>query len=130
MPRLPEPAVGVRVLIKGRPLRFSFWPMHRSSRRFGLQSNLFAVDPWALIRERIRQRCPNPALAEATATISQASDFFRSSQIADVSAARPLQLYYCFMNLVKALILTKGGATTFDQAQHGISELLRPGGVE
>ena len=104
--------------------------MHKGTRRFGLQSNLFAADPWTLIRERVRQRCPSSAVAEATSTINQAADFFRSAQLADISAARPLQMYYCFLNLVKALILTKGLQPTFDQAQHGLSERLRPGGVE
>ena len=130
MPRLPESTPGERVLIKGRPLRFSFWPVHRGTRRFGLQSNLFALDPWTLIRERIRQHCPQQALPEATATLEQAADFFKSSQLAAVSAARPLQLYYCFMNLAKSLILTKGLAPTFDKAQHGLSEQIRPGGTE
>jgi hypothetical protein len=69
-------------------------------------------------------------VAEATSTINQAADFFRSAQLADISAARPLQLYYCFMNLVKSLILTKGAVPTFDQAQHGLSERINPGGVE
>ncbi len=130
MPRLPDCTVGERVLIKGRPLRFSFWPVHRGTRRFGLQSNLFAIDPWNLIRERIRQRCPPLAVPEATSTLDQAADFFRSSQHSDISAARPLQLYYCFMNLVKSLILTKGRLPTFDRAQHGLSERLGPGGTE
>lgn len=34
------------------------------------------------------------------------------------------------MNLVKALCLTRGTPTTFDQAQHGLSEQLSPGGRE
>jgi hypothetical protein len=34
-------------------------------------------------------------------------------------------LYYCFMNLVKVLCLTRGTQATFDQAQHGLSEQLR-----
>jgi hypothetical protein len=130
MPRLPDATPGERVSIKGRPLQFSFWPMHKGQRRFGLQSSLFAVDPWTLIRENVRQQCPHSAVAEATSSVNQAADFFRSAQLADISAARPLQLYYCFMNLVKALILTRGQVPTFDQAQHGLSERIGPGGVE
>jgi hypothetical protein len=105
MPKLPEPTPGTRVLVLQRPLHFSFWPVHKGSRRYGLQSNLFAVDPWTLIRDKIRTECPPPARAEATACVEQASDFFRSSQSSLITAARPLQLYYCFMNLVKALVL-------------------------
>jgi hypothetical protein len=39
-------------------------------------------------------------------------------------------LYYCFLNLAKALALTSGAAPTFDRAQHGLSEQLTPGGRE
>lgn len=130
MPKLPEPTAGERVSILERPLRFSFWPMHKGRRRYGLQSNLFAVDPWAIMRDKIRTVCPAPARQEATACLEQASDFFRSSQAAAITAARPLQIYYCFMNLVKALVLTKGDVPTFDQASHGLSEKLTQGGKE
>jgi YaaC-like Protein len=130
MPKLPDPTLGSRVLIRERPLRFSFWPVYKGTRRYGLQSNLFAVDPWTIIRDKIRTVCPVAARPEAIACLEQASDFFRSSQAATITAARPLQLYYCFMNLVKALILTKKGATTFAKATHGLSEQLSPGGKE
>ena len=40
-------------------------------------------------------------------------------------SARPLVLYYCFMNLVKAFCLHRGMQSTFDKAQHGIAEMLR-----
>lgn len=130
MPKLPDPTIGTRVAILQRPLAFSFWPMHKGRRRYGLQSNLFAIDPWTIIRDKIRTRCPVAARAEAVACLDQASDFFRSSQAATITAARPLQMYYCFMNLVKALILTKGAVPTFDQASHGLSEKLLPGGKE
>ena len=104
--------------------------MHKGSRRYGLQSNLFAVDPWTIIRDKIRTVCPAQARPEATACLEQASDFFKSSQAASITAARPLQIYYCFMNLIKALVLSKGSVPTFDQATHGLSEKLLPGGKE
>lgn len=130
MPTLTDATSGTRVSILDRPLRFSFWPMHKGSRRYGLQSNLFAVDPWAIIRDKIRTVCPAQSRQEATACLEQASDFFKSSQAASITAARPLQIYYCFMNLIKALVLSKGGVPTFDQAGHGLSEKLLPGGKE
>lgn len=130
MPKHPDATSGTRVSILDRPLRFSFWPMHKGSRRYGLQSNLFAVDPWTIIRDKIRTVCPAQARPEATACLEQASDFFKSSQAASITAARPLQIYYCFMNLIKALVLSKGGVPTFDQATHGLSEKLLPGGRE
>jgi hypothetical protein len=39
-------------------------------------------------------------------------------------------LYYCFMNLAKALALCTGTSLTFDRARHGLSENIKPGGVE
>lgn len=45
-------------------------------------------------------------------------------------AARPLLLYYCFMNLTKAYALTVQQKPTFNQAQHGIAERIGTGGVE
>jgi len=130
MPKLPDATAGTRLSILERPLRFSFWPMHKGNRRYGLQSNLFAVDPWTIIRDKIRTECPALARHEATACLEQASDFFRSSQASAIAAARPLQMYYCFMNLIKALVMTKGSIPTFNQASHGLSEKLLPGGKE
>ena len=130
MPNPPEAAFGTPVSILQRPLRFSFWPMYKGTRRYGLQSSLFAVDPWTIIKDKIRTECPSSARQEAIAYLEQASDFFRSSQAAAITAARPLQIYYCFMNLVKALVLTKGAVPTFGRANHGLSEKLVPGGKE
>lgn len=130
MSKLAKPTQGMEVSILQRPLRFSYWPMRKGSRRYGLQSNLFAADPWTIIRDKVRTDCPLSARQEANACVEQASDFFGSSQTSIITAARPLQLYYCFLNLVKALILTKGKVPTFDQAGHGLSERLTPGGRE
>jgi hypothetical protein len=130
MAGLSQPTDGAPVSILRRPLQFSFWRMYKGTRRFGLQSNLFAVDPWTIIRDKIRTSCPRSSQPEAIACLEQSSDFFKSSEIATITAARPLQLYYCFMNLAKALVLTRGTTPTFDKAKHGLSEQLAPGGKE
>jgi hypothetical protein len=101
--------------------------MRRGERRFGLQSSLFVRDPWTVIRDSVQRRCPVAPKPEALACLEQARDFYVSAMAANVAAARPLQLYYCFLNLAKALALTSGTAATFDGAQHGLSERLRPG---
>jgi hypothetical protein len=41
-----------------------------------------------------------------------------------------LLLYYCFLNLAKAYVLTVGQRQTLDRARHGISECLSPAGTE
>lgn len=126
MARLPQPLGGTEVLVKQRPLRFSFWPMYRGTRRYGLQSSVFATDPWTVISASIRERCPSLACAEAEAYLEQARDFYLASQGAAVIAARPLLQYYCYLNLVKAFILTKGIRQSLGVARHGIGEVAAP----
>jgi len=130
MPLPPEPREGKPLLVKGRPLQFTFWPMYRNTRRYGLQSMVFALDPWILIKDGIRRRCPAAAQKEALAYLEQSRDFFVSATLANVTAARPLQLYYSFLNLAKSLMLTNGPRPTLGYVEHGLSERLKSGGVE
>ena len=130
MANLPKQRRGSVLSVKGRQVPFSFWPVFRTTRRFGLQSTLFALDPWNVIVASIRVRCPVPQRAEAEACVEQAQDFYNASLTATLASARPLLLYYSFLNLVKAYGLTTVTATTFNRATHGMSEQLRPGGVE
>ncbi|MCC6163670.1 MAG: hypothetical protein IT182_10010 [Acidobacteria bacterium] len=67
---------------------------------------------------------------EALSSLEQAEFFYRSAVGVREWAAKPLPLYYSFMNLAKAFALTQGVRTTFDRAQHGVSEQLPPGGKE
>lgn len=130
MPRLPHPRPGRQVEIRDRPLAFSFWPMYKGERRFGLQTNVFATNAWAIIRGSVKARAPSAAAPEALAVVLQAEQFFRAATDAELWAAKPLLLYYAFMNLAKALVLTSGRVGSFDQATHGMSERLRAGNRE
>ena len=123
---LPQPQNGQRLEIKGKQIPFSFWPTRPGRRHHALQSLLFALDPWAIIERSIENHCAKPRRAEALACVEQASDFFASTTQVGIVAARPLTLYYSFMNVVKAFCLTYGNEPTFDKAQHGLSEQLRP----
>ena len=125
MPPLPKPRNGSDLDIKGRPLPFSFWPVYRETRRFGLQSTLFALDPWNVIVASIRKRCPSASKPEAEACVEQAQDFYNASRTATLASAQPLLLYYSVMNLVKAYVLSNGTVSSFNNAQHGISAQLR-----
>lgn len=130
MPRLPKPRKGTRLQVLQRTLAFSYWPMYRDTRRFGLQSTVFVLDPWTNIRASVRRRCQPAALDAALALLEQAEDFYRAATTAGIIAARPLLLYYCFMNLAKAFILTVGQQMTIDRVAHGISERLKPANRE
>ena len=91
---------------------------------------LFARDPWLPIFQSIKRDCEKARQPEALACLEQAKDFFTAGTSAEVVAARPLALYYGFMNLVKAYCLTRGARTTFDKAKHGLSAQLVAGAKE
>jgi YaaC-like Protein len=125
MPRVAKARKSKRITVLQRPVPFSFWPMYRTTRRFGLQSTVFALDPWTIIRASIDRRCPVNGKAEAFSSLEQAQDFYKAATTAGIIASRPLLLYYCFMNLAKAFALTVQQQTSFNQAHHGLAERLR-----
>lgn len=94
--------------------------MARSSRRYGLQSRVFASDPWNVIESVVYKDCPSAAKPLALAYLEQSRDFFSASQLGSVRPAKPLLIYYSFMNLVKAFALTAKIVTTFGESYHGL----------
>lgn len=129
--KLKKNRVGERVEINGRQVDYSFWPTKEGERgNASVIKTLFSLDPWAIINLAIKEKCPPGSKAEALACMIQARDFYESATEAGKLSSRPLTLYYCFMNLAKALCLTKDLQLTFDKAQHGLSEQLSAGGVE
>lgn len=130
MPKVAKPRPGNPVTIRARTIDFSYWPTYRTNRRYGLHSHVYASNPWALIQVSTRLRCPASSREEALASLEQAEFFYRSAAGARESAAKPLPLYYCFMNLAKAFALVRGIRSTFDRAQHGLTEQLGAGGKE
>lgn len=101
--------------------------MYRGKRRYGLQAQMYATNPWALIQRAIDEYCPKPCRSEAQALLAQAHFFYDAVERAQDWAAKPLLLYYSVMNLAKSYILTRQVRTTLDQARHGISERLDAG---
>lgn len=97
--------------------------MERTTRRFGLGTRVFASDPWTVIRRSIEQDCLPATTDAAFALIEQAEDFYRATE-SGVKAAKPLLLYYCFMNLAKAFTLTRRQRENVDNAHHGLKERL------
>jgi hypothetical protein len=83
--KIPAPRAGERVSIKGKPLPFSYWPMYKGTRRYGLHSRLYVTNPWAVIEGSIKQRCPANSRAEALASARQAEQFFKASRAELVS---------------------------------------------
>jgi hypothetical protein len=77
----------------------------------------------------IKGRCANRE-QEAIAYLEQAKDFYKATVAASVSSARPLLLYYCFMNLAKAYCIMWDPTVILDKAMHGLSEKLATPGRE
>ena len=119
MAKVAKPRSGGPVQIKTRQIEFSYWPTFRTSRRYGLHSHVYVSNPWAFIQVSVRKSCPTAARDEALASLEQAEFFFRSAVGSREWAAKPLPLYYSFMNLAKAFALVRGVSPSYDQSQHG-----------
>jgi hypothetical protein len=130
MPILPEERVGTYLEIKGRKVEYSSWPVARTTRRYGIQSRIFATNPWGVIRRAVNDRCSAIAKAQALAFRDQAEDFFTASANAGLLAAKPLLLYYCLMNIAKTYVLTVGDRQSYAAAYHGLRDKVSPGGQE
>ena len=97
--------------------------MEKTTRRFGLGTRVFATDPWTVIRRSVEKRCPSAARIAAGALLEQSEDFYRAAK-SGVKAAKPLLLYYCFMNLAKVHILVARLRENVNDAQHGLAEKI------
>lgn len=129
--QIPKPHDGRRLIVNRKTTQFGLWPTRVGDKgNHSLQPLLFSLDPWAIIERAIVERCPTAGQPEAFACLEQSRDFYESATQSKRMAARPLTLYYCFMNLVKAFCLTRNTQTTFNKAQHGLSEQLRAGAKE
>ena len=121
MAQRPFERRGFQLRVKRRRVDFSFWPMRRSTARYGLQSRIFASEPWNLIQRAVNEDCPQPARGLALAFLEQARDFATAAQLGSVRAAKPLLIYYSFMNLVKTFALTKQLVPTLSDTHHGLT---------
>lgn len=91
---------------------------------------MFATNPWPLIVRSVEQRCPEDSRSAAHALVQQARELYGAATEGDVAAAKPLLLYYSFLNLAKAFILTQAARSDVEAAKHGLSERLRAGRQE
>lgn len=128
--RLLPPAEGEDVLVRKKRIPFTFWPTFRDTRREGLQWTLFASDPWFLIENKVRSLSAS-ARGEAIAFLLQARDFYQAATDSNINAAKPLLLYYAFLNLAKCYIVFQAQAPFGSRVVHGLSEKLptTPGAI-
>ena len=85
------------------------------------QTRLFALDPWSIIRRVVELECPPLRQAEAMACLTQAQAFFEVGTGQGNEAARPLALYYSYLNAAKTFCLTRGTLDTLAGAKHGLT---------
>ena len=132
MPRLSPMRSGTELAANGRSVPFSFWPVATThSRRRPVQSLLFSTDPWIMMKRCISKDIANrDTRNEAASYIDQASDFYSSALNSQVDAAKPLQLYYSYLNIAKAFILCRGRRQSLPRIRHGISESVAQNGSE
>jgi len=132
VPRLQPPREGAPLKVTGQTVPFSCWPTVRQTRRAKLQPRVFTSDPWALIAEGIADMCPKKSREAALAFRAQAEDFYDAAMTMGNRniGAKPLLLYYSFLNLGKAYLLTRGNLTPQGRPGHGVSERARVRQVE
>ncbi len=131
MARLPDQRNGKHLKIKSQQIEFSFWPVQKGSRRYGLQPRVFISDPWGIIRHSIETNCIGTVKTAALAFCEQAEDFFRAASVSGIVAAKPILLYYSMLNISKAFVLLKRIQPIYaDKAFHGLSEHIHPNGQE
>ena len=121
--KLQDARAGEVVQARKRPVAFSFFPTFQGKSREGVHSTLFVTDPWNIIRYRTEKISNDIAKQQAFAFLAQARDFYTAAQNSDVSAAKPLLLYYSFLNLAKCFVVHKRG-TALSIVRHGLSEKL------
>ena len=125
--KAPAPRAGQLVKIRKRLLEFSLWPVRRGQGGWISNTKLFVAYPWPLIRHAVESKCPKASRKAALAFLEQSTDFYNAAMAAGTAAAKPVLLYYSFLNLAKVLILVRGLQSTLDIAGHGLRERLGPG---
>jgi hypothetical protein len=121
---LPDARDGNILEIRNRPVVFSLWPTRRGTRE-AIQFQIYSSNPWSVIRHSLRHTLASTLQETASAFVDQAEEFFNAASQAHTRAARPLLLYYSFMNLAKAFIYHRGVATTISHFGHGLWARLR-----
>lgn len=117
---LPTCRRGDPIELAGRRGVFSFWPVDASRR--SLQSVLLASDPWSVISTAVAGSGRASQRREAESFVAQGKDYFAAARVAEISGAKPVLLYYAFLNIAKAFILASGTQVSLPSIAHGISD--------
>lgn len=127
MPKLQNERQGDSLMVKGAQVEFSYFPTTKTTRRAGLQTKAYTTDAWSIIHASTRRISPKSTRKSAAAFAEQAHEFYLATQTSSTIRAKPLLLYYAFLNLSKSLCLCRGNTKVIGQAQHGLSEVKSRG---
>lgn len=121
MARLPPQRAGASLKIRHEQVAFSFWPMKRGSRRWGLNTIIYAADPWAVVHGALRLSCTGQNLDSARSFVRQAREYFTAATSSEAVETKPVLFYYSFLNLAKALGIARGRPQMIGQVFHGLT---------
>ncbi|GAA1961399.1 YaaC family protein [Microbacterium aquimaris] len=129
---LPPERAGTLLQVKNRQLDFSFFPMTRTNRRWGLNTMLYAAEPWAVISGAIRDAAvarslPDHEERSALSFVRQAKEYFSAAERAGALETRPLLYYYSFLNLGKAISIARGRPNMVGKVRHGVASVHSAG---
>lgn len=109
---------GETLLSRKRELPFSFFPVGKGSRRYGIFDVQFATRPWPVMRQAVRSNLSGADRKEALAFLEQGQDFYETAR--GRTAAHPLLHYYAVLNVGKALLRLRGISQSLERAHHGL----------
>lgn len=117
-----EPRQGIPLRIRGALIEFSYFPTAETDHGAALQSKAYTTDAWSLIHASVRRIKSKTIRDNAVAFADQAHEFYSAALSNSTMRAKPLLLYYAFLNLTKALCLCRMNKNVIGDAQHGLSE--------
>ena len=96
---MPAARAGELLVSKNRVLPFSYFPVGKGNRRYGIFDVQFASSPWAVMRSVADRSLEDDQKKEALAFLEQGEDFFLSAQ--GRPSVHPLLHYYSMLNVGK-----------------------------
>jgi hypothetical protein len=106
-----------------RELEFSYVVMKRTTRRWGFNSMLYAAESWGVIAGSVTDGVSAGDESQAALSfVRQAREYHGAAERASTIETRPLLYYHCFLNLGKALSITRGRSGLVGKVHHGVAD--------
>jgi len=122
MPKLPDLREGFPAKSNQTNIQFSLWPTYKRKKRYSLQYRLFATSPWNSFRSSIIKKIDGKKRKLSIAFLEQSEEFYNAYLRAHTTSAKPLLIYYSFLNLAKSYLVTENVDFFTKKAAHGVYE--------